>query len=111
MDGKPHPFSTSKGRAFRNRILIRDLFTCQMCNVIVRDGRKSARAAVVDHLRPVELRPDLAMDPDNCRTVCKRCHDTTCAHIEAKHAGNEEAIESAKKAYRAIGLDGYPIKG
>lgn len=90
-----HFFATRRGRAFRDSILIRDLFTCQMCGVLVTKGRSGDRSAVVDHLRPVSLRPDLERDPDNCRCVCRGCH-AACDSIEKQHHPDADLIAEAK---------------
>lgn len=105
----PHWFSTSEGKAFRNAIILRDRHQCKMCGVIVAAGRRAMNSAVVDHIKPVALRPDLERDESNCRTVCKRCH-AVCNSIEARHKGNGEKIMAEKMKYRPVGLDGYPVK-
>lgn len=97
-----HVFSTRRGRAFRLTILDRDLWTCQMCGVLLRTGRTDMASAAVDHVRPVELRPDLAFDEANCRAVCRACH-ATCDSIEKRHSGDAEAIAEAKLAGRKPG--------
>lgn len=103
-----HFFATRRGRAFRDSILIRDLFTCQMCGVLVTKGRSGERSAVVDHLRPVALRPDLERDEDNCRCTCRACH-AICDSIEKRAGADEDRIVREKLAYRPVGLDGYPL--
>ena len=45
-------------------------------------------AADVHHLTEIGLRPDLAFDPDNLQSVCKRCH--------AKHSARERALSRRK---------------
>lgn len=107
---KAHPFSTTRGRAFRKRILIRDLFTCQMCGVLLREGKTDSRAAVVDHIKPIELCPDLTWDEGNCQATCAHCHNTACASIEVRHAGDAKTIAEKKLLHAPVGLDGYRIK-
>lgn len=104
-----HPFSTRRGKAFRDSILARDLFTCQMCGVLTRQGKRDARSAVVDHLLPIALAPELTFDPDNCRCVCARCHNGPCASIEKRAGDDVERIRAEKLSYRPVGLDGYPV--
>jgi len=91
-----HPFTTRRGRALRQRVLERDLFTCQMCGVILGTGRQSFRAAVVDHIRPISLSPGLAWDESNLQAVCRDCH-AICIGIEKRLAPDAEAIEQAKR--------------
>ena len=102
--------STAAWQRTRLAILHRDLFTCQMCDTILTGGRHNPRAAVVDHLMPEALRPDLFLDDSNLRSVCKACHDGPCASIEARHEGDADAIRAAKLATHRIGVDGWPIK-
>ena len=90
-----HFFATRQGRKFRDAILLRDLYTCQMCGVVVKDGRAHSRSAVVDHIRPVALRPDLERDEANCRCVCRACH-ATCDSIEKQHSPDADLIAEAK---------------
>ena len=105
----PHPFSTKRGKAFRRAILLRDIFTCQMCGTLLREGRKDSRAAVVDHVKPIDLCPDLTWDESNCRSVCRRCH-AVCDSIEKRLSPDSEAISAAKRRYRPVGRDGYPVR-
>jgi hypothetical protein len=102
-------YKTSAWEWHRRQILKRDLYSCQMCGVLLSSGKRDHRAAVVDHKRPARLRPDLFLDPANTWAVCKRCHDSVCHAIEVRHGDDAEAIARAKEAYRPVGLDGYPI--
>jgi RNase P subunit RPR2 len=96
---------------FRITILKRDLWTCQMCSVLLTSGRSYRRAAVVDHLMPARLRPDLFLSDDNTRAVCKSCHDGPCKSIEVRLGEDADAIRAAKLAWHAGGYDtaGYPL--
>ena len=90
---------TARWQAYRKRILLRDLWTCQMCDALLTEGRTSPRSAVVDHVQPAELRPDLFYDETNARAVCRDCH-AICDSIEKRHSGNAEAIAKAKREWR-----------
>ena len=105
---KPSHTSKAWGK-YKEIIIKRDGYTCQMCGVFLRRGRKHPRSAVVDHKQPAKLRPDLFYDDDNVWAVCKRCHDTTCQSIEARYGNDAEAIRTAKEAHSPVGIDGYPI--
>lgn len=48
---------------------------CVMCTA---EGRVVA-AEVVDHIVSIRDRPDLRLDPSNCRALCKRHHDQRTA--------------------------------
>jgi 5-methylcytosine-specific restriction endonuclease McrA len=52
-------YKTSAWEWHRRQILKRDLYSCQMCGVLLSSGKRDHRAAVVDHKRPARLRPDL----------------------------------------------------
>lgn len=94
----------------RLAVLLRDGWQCQCCGVILGSGRKSPQAAVVDHLQPLETRPDLALDPDNLRAVCKQCHDGPYQRIEQLY-DDPRAIRRAKLAHQARRFDerGFPV--
>ena len=103
-------------QSIRLTIIARDQWQCGMCRCLLTEGKKDPRAAVVDHIIPAAMRPDLFYAPDNLWAVCKACHDGPCASIEARHRGYE-AIRAAKmdrrgkrSTPRAVGLDGYPIR-
>ncbi len=102
----PHPFATRSGRAFRNRILLRDMWLCQMCGALLRQGRSADNAAVVDHIRPIDLRPDLTWDEGNVRAICRDCH-AVCDGIEKRLRPDAEAIAKAKDAHRRGTVDPY----
>ena len=39
--------------------------------------------ALVDHIKPRRLHPELALDPANLQTLCRDCHDQAKRHHEA----------------------------
>jgi len=78
-----------------------------MCGALLAEGKGKGRSAIVDHLRPIALRPELTFDPDNCRAVCRDCHGI-CASLEARYPSADGAA-AAKLRHRPVGLDGYPV--
>ena len=52
---------------WRNKVFERDLYTCVNCGKI--GGWLEA-----DHIKPFSLYPDLRLDVNNGRTLCKPCH-------------------------------------
>ena len=112
---KYHPFAGRKGSATRNRFA-RQLYAdqhgaCGMCGQIVNPtlrGAKGSRDAVVDHKRPVRLRPDLAFDESNLWLICRRCH-ATCDSIEKRNPEDDDRIAAEKAKHRPVGIDGYMI--
>lgn len=80
---------------------------------MLRKGRKHRFSAVVDHIRPYDLRPDLVYDPDNLWSVCRDCHDRECRRIEDKARSvhqwtprGADWIAAEKMRFRFVGLDG-----
>ena len=69
----------SEGRFYKSRywkekrseILDRDNHECQVC----KSEGKVSLANTVHHIRPIEDRPDLALDDDNLLSVCAACHN------------------------------------
>ncbi|EBA18388.1 prophage LambdaSo, holin, putative [Roseobacter sp. SK209-2-6] len=102
---------SERWKQFRLTILKRDLWACKMCGRALVTGRKPKASAVVDHLIPAHLRPDLFFEAENNRSVCKGCHDGPCQSIEAKHGRDEEAIKAAKMSWHPGGYDaqGFPL--
>lgn len=49
-----------------------------MCEFCSEDGLLQ-EAQVVDHIVPISEAPELRLDPDNLRSLCKRCHDRRTA--------------------------------
>jgi ribosomal protein S27AE len=106
-----HPFAGRKGSTFARRVkqeqFVSLIGKCPMCGQPL---APDVFSNPLDHVKPYKLRPDLTFDRENLRIVCGRCHNGTCAAIEAKHAGDAEAIAKAKLSYRPVGLDGYPVR-
>ena len=108
-----HVFAGRAGSRKCNELLEvvanRDGWQCRMCRCILYAGRIAGNSATLDHIRPVRLRPDLVHDASNLQLVCKRCHDSRCKTIEARHPNNADKIASQKAKPRRIGVDGWPV--
>jgi 5-methylcytosine-specific restriction endonuclease McrA len=63
-------FKTQAWLALRYEVLERDGFRCVLCGRAAADGVKLQ----VDHKKPRCLYPELALDPENCRTACSDCN-------------------------------------
>lgn len=107
--GKGSGYSTARWQKLRAAILNRDLFTCQICGVILRDGTTDDRAAVVDHIQPAKLRPDLFFSARNLWGVCRQCHDGVIRRAEDAHSGDAEAIRAAKEQLRLGSHRGWRV--
>lgn len=49
-------------------VLKRDNFECQWCK---EEGKVTTEDLEVDHIAELQDRPDLKLDPDNLRTLCR----------------------------------------
>ena len=58
-------YSTPEWRRVRDAVRARD-GECLMCGTTVN--------LTVDHVVPIARAPDLALEPANLRTLCRRCH-------------------------------------
>jgi 5-methylcytosine-specific restriction protein A len=66
-------YNTSRWRALRLKIFLRDLFTCQMAGCSRLEGDTSK--LVCDHVKPHRGNEALFWDEANLQTLCKPCHD------------------------------------
>ena len=91
-------YHTARWQTTRERILLRDKYTCQQCGCGLTIGRTHPRAAVVDHKTPHRGDPVLFFCPDDgLQAMCKRDHD--------RHKQGEEARGYSDR----IGEDGFPV--
>jgi 5-methylcytosine-specific restriction protein A len=81
------------GMARRQRILVRDRYTCCRCGRVCEPKRLRA-----DHTNPLALGGS-DDDDDNLRTLCIPCHDA----VTAEQFGHAAPIEA-----RGVGRDGRP---
>ena len=65
-------YKTARWQKFRMSILVRDLFTCQMCKRI----EPNTSQLVADHRTPHRGSERLFWDERNLQCVCKPCHDS-----------------------------------
>ena len=100
---KRHPFAGRNGSAFRDRIASQLFATqagrCAMCHNPLPPslrGKTEGRHAVLDHIKPHRLRPDLSLTPDNLHLICRNCH-AKCETIEAAHWPDADLIAEAKQ--------------
>lgn len=65
-------YNSSEWRKMRQRILERDHYECQWCAT---EGRVTKDTLEVDHIKELEYYPELALDVENLRTLCKYHHN------------------------------------
>jgi len=80
-------------KEFRNKVLKRDKFTCQMCNT---KGRKGVWLNV-HHIIKWSSASALRYDPDNGITLCKKCHDEVTGKESHYMSYLSEKIRRGKK--------------
>ena len=76
-------YSTARWKALRWFVLVRDLFTCQMCGLLEGDTSN----LVADHKRPHRGDPALFWDPQNLWCLCSPCHNSAKQAEERRPEG------------------------
>jgi hypothetical protein len=59
-------------------------------------GKSAINSAVIDHIRPWMLRPDLAKAAHNLWLICQSCH-ATCDSIEKTNWPDADLIAEIKR--------------
>lgn len=68
-------YKSSKRQKLRLEALERDNYECIWC---AQEGRVTTQhdtVLEVDHVKEIEQHPELALELDNLRTLCKLCHN------------------------------------
>jgi len=75
-------YKTARWQKLRMAVLVRDLFTCQWpgCGRIEADTSQ----LVADHVVPHRGDERLFWDDGNLQCLCKPCHDSAKARVEAR---------------------------
>lgn len=76
--------STFEYRQWRKAVFERDNYTCVFCKI--RGGWLEA-----DHIKPFAIYPELRLNIENGRTLCKPCHKTTDTY--GRYSKNREGVE------------------
>lgn len=76
-------------RHLRQQILERDHWECRWCKEA---GRVTSRDAIleVDHIKPLEEYPELALDPGNLEVLDKECHNKKHHRMNYKPTSNKK---------------------
>lgn len=82
MRSKNWPYSDRRYRKLRAHV-IREEKVCRIC---ITYGRTSV-ARIVDHITPIEIRPDLAFERTNLQALCRPCSDSKTAKENRRFAG------------------------
>lgn len=70
----------------RREVLERDNFECQWCKDEGRVTIADISSLEVDHIKELADCPELALDDDNLRTLCKDCHNKRHSRMNYKHS-------------------------
>lgn len=84
--GRAKFYATDEWQNLRQEVLERDHYECQWCKA---EGRVTTKDTVleVDHIMTVEQHPELALDINNLRTLCKDCHNKRHHRFNYKSKG------------------------
>lgn len=73
---KTNPFYLSRAwKDKRLEILSRDNYECQWCKAEGHVTTTDHSILEIDHIKELDDYPELALDDDNLRTLCKDCHN------------------------------------
>lgn len=78
-------YNSSEWKLKRLDILKRDNYECQWCKAEGRVTVADASSLEVDHIKELEENPNLALEDDNLRTLCKDCHNKRHGRMNYKH--------------------------
>ena len=68
-------YNSTAWRKLRQEALTRDNYECVWCREQGYVTTKQDAVIEVDHIQEIEYFPDLALELDNTRSLCKTCHN------------------------------------
>ncbi|WP_438766779.1 HNH endonuclease [Enterococcus sp. AZ102] len=78
-------YASTNWKNLRKKCLERDHYECQWCKEQGRLTTQYDSILEIDHIKELEFFPELALDIDNLRTLCKDCHNKR--HDRMKYRG------------------------
>ena len=69
-------YKTARWQRLRERVFLRDLYTCQRTGVLCGGKHPSPDSPIADHIRPHRGDPEKFWDEANVHTVSKAYHDS-----------------------------------
>lgn len=88
---------TIEYKNWRRAVFERDGYACVMC------GDDRGRNLEADHIVPVALKPELMLETENGRTLCKKCHEKVTVEFNKMYwknqFGTSQAIPSPSVVY------------
>lgn len=79
-------YASSEWKTLRRACLERDHYECQWCREQGKLTSQYDSILEIDHIKELEFYPELALDIDNLRTLCKDCHNKR--HDRMNYRGN-----------------------
>ncbi|AVQ35789.1 HNH endonuclease [Staphylococcus kloosii] len=77
-------YNSKSWQEVRAYVLHRDSYECTWCK---EEGRVTTNDLEIDHIKELQDRPDLKLEPDNLRTLCMACHNKR--HQRFQYGGNQ----------------------
>ncbi|EKU50327.1 HNH endonuclease [Staphylococcus massiliensis] len=77
-------YNSTAWKNVRQQVLKRDNYECSWCR---EEGKVTTTGLEIDHIQELQDRPDLKIEPDNLRTLCKACHNKR--HKRFQYGGNQ----------------------
>lgn len=88
-------YESQQWKSLRQAVLERDHYECVMCKENGKLTTTQDSVMEVDHIKELEFYPELALDPNNLRTLCKDCHNKR--HHRFNYSTNHKAWKSTNK--------------
>lgn len=83
-------YNSAEWRQKRISILERDNYECQSCKEEGRVATVDSSVLEVDHIKELEHHPELALDDENLRTLCKDCHNKRHGRMNYRHTNQSK---------------------
>lgn len=94
---KANPFyHTRLWKNKRLEILERDNYECQWCASEGHVTSSNHSILEIDHIKELEDYPELALDDDNLRTLCKPCHNKRHERFQFRKQAKEKKWNDEK---------------
>lgn len=77
-------YNSKSWQEVRAYVLHRDNYECVWCK---EEGRVTTDDLEIDHIKELQDRPDLRLEVDNLRVLCKVCHNKR--HQRFQYGGNQ----------------------
>ncbi|UVD88826.1 MAG: HNH endonuclease [Staphylococcus haemolyticus] len=84
-------YNSKAWEVVRQEVLKRDNYECTWCK---QEGKVTTTGLEIDHIEELHIRPDLKLEPDNLRTLCKACHNKR--HQRFQYGGNQFKAKEIK---------------